>query len=475
MNTYYKLYIKSIVFVVVVVLAIGWASIAAAVPVMVIVKNSQGSPISGVSVRYGVGDNYSSQWFGTTDANGKITGNLDSGKYTFQALYRNGNQIRKLDTEVGLKNTVSFKTEKITMKLTACDTDNGLSGGTIRYGAGSNYGTSHWPVATDSNGEAPAELFPGIYSFEMRLNGTTQANEELYVDRSNPVIEWEATNVILDHSGTISYGGNNGGSAWYSNPMYMMPGNVVFQFSNYYSGPATIEIEGCTFHKVATVVSVQASDGSEDEVPAGIHWHKWGQSSNKHFVFQKSNAKKVVLLDPEEIGTSDIKFVVRRNNVSNGSKQDPYTNSIYEFQTVEATVELIDNNGSAIDERAKVQYYGWGASAQKLEDDWIEPGNSGQVIIENLLPHRYVFIINYNYTSDSDNPVINGGETVTFQTGEVVNGTFTATKYYQWGNAGNKRDFTDGMQLLPRKVVFRDASNVQKVVNIIEGSLNTLN
>jgi hypothetical protein len=475
MNLYRKSFFISICGA---LLAIGLVSNAAAVPVTVVVQDSHGHGIPGIHVRYGAGDTYSTAYFGYTDVNGKITGDLNAGKYSFQAPYHNGSQIRKLDTEVGLNNTVSFRTEEITMKLSACDTGNGLYGGTIRYGAGANFGTSFWPTSTDSNGEASAELFPGIYSFEMRENGTVQTKQELYVDRSSPVVEWQATNVILDHSGTISYGGSNGGSAWYVNPMYMMPGDVVFQFSNYYSGPTPIRIEGCTFHKLATVVSVQASDGSGDEVPAGVKWYKWGHAGDKHVVNKKSDAKKVVLLDPAEIGNSDVAFMATRNNVSNMLRQDPYTNSIYEFPTVDTTVALVDHSGAPIDERAKVQYYGWGGAVQKFEDAWIEPGNGGMVDIHNLLPgNQYSFLINYNYTDDASGAtMINGGETVTFQTGQVVNGAFIATKYYQWGNASNKRSFTDGMELLPRHVQFLDAGNAAHTLNpVIAGSVNTLN
>ena len=88
-------------------------------------------------------------------------------------------------------------------------------------------------------------------------------------------------------------------------------------------------------------------------------------------------------------------------------RQDPYTSSVYEFNTVEATVALVNHAGAAIDERAKVQYYGWGGAAQRLEDKWIEPGNGGEVVIENLLPGvKYGFTINYNYTDGFDNPKI---------------------------------------------------------------------
>ncbi|QYJ77578.1 carboxypeptidase-like regulatory domain-containing protein [Shewanella acanthi] len=438
---------------------------AFAVPVTVVVKDSGGAPIEDVTIAYGVGNNSSTWYFGSkTDAAGKTTADIPEGSYSFEARYRNSKQVRKLDTNVTLKNLVEFQTAKVTMKLSACDTGEGLANAHIRYGAGSNYSSSHWPGGnTDVNGESTAELFPGVYSFEMSLNNGINVKQNVYVDRSSPTVEWEASKVTFAHSGAISYGGSNGGSGWFSSPQYMLPSDVVFNFSNFASGPQTVSINECDFNKIAAFVSVKASE-DDSEVNHGLQWYRWGSASNKHTVTVTAGKKTLLLLDPEEVNGGDVAVQVTRNNVTNTLRQNPVEESEYQFQTITAQVELRDSDGAVIGAPAKLQFYGWGSAVQTLEQAWLQ---GGMAQLEDLLPGKYGFVLEYNHTSDNQQQTISEGDSlVTFQTVKVQNGTFNAIRYYQNGESNNKQDFETPMQLLPGLVKFVDADGKQTSVNL---------
>jgi hypothetical protein len=127
-----------------------------------------------------------------------------------------------------------FQTDLITLRLETCD-GTPIDGGHVRWGHGSNFGTSHFVggnTGSSTTGETTAELFPGIYSFEMGLSGTVDYKMSYDFPTDGATLVWKTTNVSFAYAGSISFGGPTGDSRWFVKPsMELMPGGTyVFHF-----------------------------------------------------------------------------------------------------------------------------------------------------------------------------------------------------------------------------------------------------
>jgi hypothetical protein len=130
--------------------------------VTVELKDSQGSGLAGGEVRY---KNKGWKDFGTTDANGQVTGELLPATSTFEMSYAGGKQ-QIADWNTAEDATVTFQTIEVTVELLD-DQGNGIQGGEAEYK------TNGWQAfgTTDANGQATKELLPLTYSFRMYYNG----------------------------------------------------------------------------------------------------------------------------------------------------------------------------------------------------------------------------------------------------------------------------------------------------------------
>jgi hypothetical protein len=250
------------------------------VPVYVNVTSSSGSGLSGVTVRYGTGGSYTTSYFdgSPTGSTGTLTAELAPGTYSFQASINNGH-AEVLSVVVGAPGpvTVNFNTLKVTLRLETCG-GTPLNGGNPRFGAGSTYTTSWWPGSTTgssgTDGETYGELFPGTYSFGMNYQGTEEAKLNIAIPSGSPII-WKTTNVTLQYSGQISYGGSTGDATWFSqtpgqSSKELMPGTYKFHFRN--DGTYDLTFSGCSFYfngnPAANVGVETAPDGSGTVVPS---------------------------------------------------------------------------------------------------------------------------------------------------------------------------------------------------------------
>jgi hypothetical protein len=142
----------------------------------------------------------------------------------------NSTSSQHLTQNISVNPTFNFYTNKLTLKLTKCDSTP-LSGGTARMRIGSTTYFFAAPNATGSDGKTSAEVFPGTYDFEMNYNSTAEWKYGEVIPNSDHELSWKTTLVNLAWPGQISYGGSTGDFRWFNKPaMELMPGTVKFHF-----------------------------------------------------------------------------------------------------------------------------------------------------------------------------------------------------------------------------------------------------
>jgi hypothetical protein len=402
--------------------------------VTVQVKNHDNTAgVQDVQIRYGVsGPSY---WFGPsphkTDASGQITDNLTVGQtYRFYADYHNGQAVSApltIDSDPA-NNIVQFQTILLTLRLENCNGDP-INGGTARYGAGSSYGTSHWPggaTGTSNQGETEAEVFPDTYSFEMKVNGTVEIKTSVDIPAANTTLTWTPTTVTLGHFSTIRYLGS-GTSAWFkssggygSASKELFPGSYNFEFKNY--ATYNLTISGCNFN--AAVITLKLLDHNGSPITDGGGTARGGYSSSS-FSWHVGSTDGSGILREFRQGNTNIAYEMTYNNTKfvlgpKDASLDPY----YEFQTILLTLRLEDcpagnpiNGGHARYGRESV-YTSW----------WFPGGTtgsgsnpSGETEAE-FFPGTYSFEMQYAATADQKISVTipDADTTLTWQTTTVI-------------------------------------------------------
>jgi len=421
------------------------------------VLDSGGNGISGVQVRYGAGGNYTSAWLvGTTGADGKITGNLPSGKYSFQAVWRNGNQIRNGDGSgidiSGGGNVATFQTVQVVLRLEACDTSASLNGGTPRFGAGSSFWTSNFPGGATGSGSNPlgesiGELFPGIYSFEMGFKATALAKLNVTIPTipAAEKIVWKATKVTLQNAGSIAYGGA-GDSTWFTKPwMYLLAGTCKFHF--YGAGYFDLVISNCSTTYSAYLLKLLDHTGTG--LTGGTARVKNGSWA---YVPGATNASG-------ELGgvlkglLTNVTFEMRYNNTVQQIVQDISVNQTVIFKTVLVTLRLQEADTNISINGGKPRF-GLGGTYTT----WWFPTNPGTVTgataagetAAELLPGTCSFEMQYKGTAEAKTGVDITGATMTvlWEATKVMI-TYAGGPISYGGPLGDSAWYTNPMYLLP--------------------------
>lgn len=428
---------------------------------VLVLKGHDGSPLSGGAARGG----YSSPslWHvnGTTDGDGLLLDCRDGNpsQLIYEMRLNNGIQL------VGPQNPAAnsyyeFETELVTLRLETCD-GTPLDGGHPRFGAGNNFGTSHWSngnTGWSAAGETTAEMFQGTYSFDMEYQGTSEQKIAQNVPDGGASFTWVTTHVTLNYSNSISYGGGSGDARFFNKPsMQLLSGTYKFHFRD--GNRVDLTIGGCELDKTAAVVDVNdCNGGHQDHVD--IWRYKYGSKNSTLTQVGSDVATPFFDLQDGEVNYQVV-YIVNYLKGSNSLQQNPSTNSLYEFNMTTARAELRDVCGDLIDYDGTIKCYAWGSANHKFDITMTDG-----VAEMCLLPDNYVFTSDYNEGSASSGNH-NIASTYIFQTGQVDDGGFSANQYYRWGNAGNPSAFVDGMQLLPGKYGFKNGATL--TTNVVAG------
>ena len=168
---------------------------------------------------------------------------------------------------------------------------------------------------------------------------------------------------------------------------------------------------------------------------------------------------------------------------SNDKKQDISENPEVDFNTVNASVKLLDSGGNLIQDEASVKYY---AGSWRDFDATING-----VAEKELLPKKYSFRITHNYISNDKQQDISSNPNVEFPTilcevkvndaqNNPVDGA--EVKYYSgaWRNLGTTQNGVISKEMLPKELTFRasyngDSKDIKQntgVNNVVEFNLN---
>ncbi len=307
-------------------------------------------------------------------------------------------------------NVFNFQTNLVTLKLQNCGLT-GLSGGAIRYGwsLGTPSISAHWGSATDANGEATKELFPGNLIAEMKINQSLEVKNLTIT--GNDVFTWTTTLVKMHYPGSIAYGGS-GVAAHFpgSKEAEMLPGTVNFSFRANGENIVPITVppytSGCIYEKTPVIARLISSTNAP--LAGGIaSRYVSGWQPDEGTTSANGNA---VLLYNGNVNTATLRVKYKGATKSLSSVNLASVNNIVVFQTVLATMSLVDADNNPINADAgSLQYYagswktfGSGSTTNGVETMEMLPANfySFSMRLNNTREQK----LNWNLTNSTTVP-----------------------------------------------------------------------
>jgi hypothetical protein len=185
--------------------------------VTVELKDSTGNPLSGGVVQY-----YSGGWqaFGTTDASGRVSKELQPGTYTFSMNYAFARQEKSQNTATNP--TVAFQTINAIIQLKD-STGILMDTGTVQYYSGG------WrDIGSTSGGQVSKELLPASYTFSMNYAFARQ--EKAKNISTNPTVVFQTGQVHSDSNTCTNY--YAGGWRVFVQDMKLLPLTFTFRFND---------------------------------------------------------------------------------------------------------------------------------------------------------------------------------------------------------------------------------------------------
>ncbi|WP_417611454.1 T9SS type A sorting domain-containing protein [Owenweeksia hongkongensis] len=434
------------------------------------VLDSDGSPISGATARGGYATPTVWHVPGSTNADGLLVDlrNGEQNNLSYEAKV-NGTIAVEGPKDPTLDSYYLFQTEMVVLKLQSCN-EIGIAGGNPRFGSGTNFNTRWFPdnpgISTDSAGEAIGQLFPGTYSFDMQYKATSDQKISVTIPVGGDTIIWNTVSVNLTSSGSISYGGANGTSTWFTQPsMELLPGTYKFKFNS--SGTIhDFTLSGCNFSKSEVLVDVLDCNGN-NQAGVDVKWYKYGSAGNIQAAGTTGSSTFPVLIGS---GATDVVIVVNYLGESNSLRQNITTSNTFTFQMIDVALVLMNHDSTSTLTPQNVQFYVYGQAGNKM------PFPSS--LNKCLLSGKYGFVVKYNETSQNKNNIdVSIHNPVIFRTGlidDLDECTYSPTSYYQYGSASNTFPFLDPMEFMPSKVVVKSSANPNKTVDVVSGTIHRL-
>jgi hypothetical protein len=417
--------------------------------------DSKNIGIEGTTAKY-----YDTGWKvvnGVTDPQGYIVTDIpvSKGQLTFRIAYAGA--TKDISQNITQNSLILFQTVNVNV-LFLDSGENPLANGEVKY-----YASGWNQFGSITNGLAVKELLPGSYSFRMIYEGATQDISQNVAQ--NQVITFHTQKVTVKLINSFNQLIDSGSVQFYASgwrPFGTTSSGIVekellpvsYTIRMGYEG-ATIDLAQNTAVDNVVIfqtklVSVTLINSQQQPIDVGSvkyyasGWHDFGTTVN-------GISKKELL---------PVSYTFRMNyagaNIDQVKNIADYQEII--FQTIPATIHLINSNGSSID-NGVVQYYANG---------WQSYGSiSNGYSIRELLPVSYTFrIILLGGSKDiaqdiSSNPVI------TFQTGKVHSESGNTTKYY----ASGWRTFSQDIELLPSSYTFRFSDGTADTVYSIVGGI----
>ena len=412
--------------------------------------NSQGSLLLGGSLKY-----YDAGWKDAIDnGDGTFTVNTERTTVSLKMTYEYGTQ--QLDNVTVGSDTAVFQTVNAAVQLQNSQ-GSLMDEGTAKYYAGG------WrDFGTTVNGITTKELLPKNYSF--RMTYAFASNDKQQDIGTDSLVVFQTVNAsvqLKDSQGSLM---DEGTAKYYAGgwrdfgttvngitTKELLPKNYSFRMTYAFASNDKQQDIGAdssvVFQTVNVSVQLQNSQGNLiDEGTVKYYsggWKNFGTTVNG--------------ITTKELLPKNYSFRMTYAYASNDKLQDIGIDSTVVFQTINASVQLQNSQGSLIDE-GTVKYYAGG---------WRDFGTTvNGITTKELLPNNYSFRMTYAYASNDKQQDIGVDPTVVFQTvntavqlqnsqGSLMDeGT---VKYYSggWRDFGTTVNGITTKELLPKDYSFR--------------------
>ena len=295
------------------------------------VIDSTGANFPGIAAYFNDYGNHNLN-MGNTDTNGEAFIELFPGTYTFLAS--------KDQTSASGSTSVSitFQTAKAIGIVKDCD-GTPLAGFKVSF---NDYG-NHWLTMgiTGGDGKASIELFPGTRKIMASIDYTSEA-KDINLTLTETTVEFNPTRVNWQYSGTVKY--NDYGNHWktMSAPFYLFPGTYKFMFGDVQQD---VTISNCSMQGSVLVIRLKDSQGNgvaSGTAHLGVGgWPVIGTTDDNGNLIYFHNGllgNMKIRMDAPFYGGSQESPV-----------QDIAINSVFDFQTQQAVIQLKDSGGNLTD------------------------------------------------------------------------------------------------------------------------------
>ena len=378
------------IFLGVAIASTAWASGVAAdsTTVNACVMTTSSTPVSGVLISYNPGDYYRN--FGTTNSSGCASGNLPSGIDSFQATYGSTSAVQSNVTVSGPATEVTFTTTTVNVHVQN-SSHAAIQGAAISYNPNASYPRPFG--TTDATGLATMQLFANnSVIFYASIGGTSASQTVTTADPATEVTFTTGT-VTLQFSGGLSYNPGDYSRPFSKPTMNLFGGTYTFSVGKYGYPTENFDItvpDAGSVTKSIYYVRLRNSNGSGvagGTVHLGVSgWPVVGTTgSDGVLVFTRDGL------------AGNIQTKADAPNVG-GSQTSPYqnqaTNSFFDFQTVQAVIQLKDSVGNLTN----------GGTVEVGFSGWPVLGTTGDnglgTVTHEMFAGNYNFIVVFNGTSE---------------------------------------------------------------------------